>query len=668
MPVATHTYLLLPRPACSRKQGCIRQLYRLQRSDIILIHHQTPVCLQCEPSGAVSRAFEKLLWGSQSVQQLQQNIQQAAPSMGPPHAALAFAAAAELLDRSSSSSGAHRDNMSQQLIGTLANIWQRQLDKASPADMLVALCAWSRLGIAQEQQAWASTVDAFTRNCQGASQRDIGRVATAIAAAAADAGNSAAVTTAVDALAAMFERFAAQDTVHVPALAKLITAYEILGVSLPALLQALVQQHEQSLVAYEQKQLLYQITGSCSLQQLEDILKQFGSTLGAANVAAAATKVAKMVAAEPSQRAAGRRLLSQGVANVWSQKLAAAASGDIARVLVACTEIGCYGNPVLSGGSLSALLLQLQKLDSKQAAQCEGQSVDALIQKQQQQNQHQQQQGRQTTRLGIRALNSVLFFIGQCGKHHGSIPGLSAGDVAQLLDALSQQVALHLQYDAVNKHWKGLGSVGVSMLMMARAAVQAPSSSGELTTLLNSLVVVVQLQPIEGKHVARIMHALGRLQHDCPWQPRLDGVLWQQLLSPAQVEQIASTSPKHVANTVGALALLATNVPVWGVNVDYAASISKQLACTVVRQLLVGRVARELGGWNTLDVRTVLSACLTLDVRVEPFLQQLHATALIKKWGKNIESLLQQLAATDELALTEKTMIKSCQQQAQLFT
>jgi hypothetical protein len=325
------------------------------------------------------------------------------------------------------------------------------------------------------------------------------------------------------------------------------------------------------------------------LQELEDIVDQWGSSFNYIHASAAIVKAGNLQRVQP---AAATRLLDR-LAVVWDTQLPSAGARNMANVLWACGKLR-YTNPQLWSSTLKAFLACFDNQGQRAAQQVA------------------------TVLHGL--ANTAM-------ANKGQVPGVPRADleaaVRQLLEymrILAMQPGLD---DVLPQHW--------SNTLWACAKLRINPGDAALNSLLQAMSRPQMLEQAVPQNIVNTLWATSELRMRCGWQPAVMQRVWERLLDEPQLKRIADTGvPSEVSNAMIALSRLSTPAPAVAVEARAATAapvVSKELARHCILQLLQGKVAQHVESWSSQDVANSMWGCAVLGVRDVAFLDALSASA-----------------------------------------
>jgi hypothetical protein len=323
------------------------------------------------------------------------------------------------------------------------------------------------------------------------------------------------------------------------------------------------------------------------LQELADVVDEWGGSFNYIHASAAFTKVADL---RHLPAAAARQMLDK-LAGIWASVLPNAEPRALANVLWASGKLQ-YSNPQLWSSTLEMITASIARRDAAFIAFDIGNTMHGLA-------------------------NVAL-------ANKGDVPGVGRAEVA----AAVKQLAAYMQVLVSHPLLDGVRPQDVSNVIWACAKLRINPGDAHLNSMLKAMAARKILEAGSPQELANTIWAVSELQQHCRWQPQVDRRVWQRLLSEVQMSRIADDrNPQHLTSTLVALARLsaAAATPTNSV-------IEPEFAQQSSRQLLQGKAAQQLDSWTAQDVANAMWACGRLGVYEAGFLDRAAALQAAPNW------------------------------------
>eukprot|EP00878_Enallax_costatus_P013975 GHUV01014614.1.p1 GENE.GHUV01014614.1~~GHUV01014614.1.p1 ORF type:complete len:551 (+),score=107.19 GHUV01014614.1:166-1818(+) len=313
------------------------------------------------------------------------------------------------------------------------------------------------------------------------------------------------------------------------------------------------------------RQITSSIRESQRLQDLEDIVDEWGSSFDYIHVSAAFAKAAKL----SQNRPANAGVVAAKLGHIWKQHYQLSDVRGLANVLWA------VGKLQLKDPDLWCMTVQtfVQAVDTSD----------------------------------MRSVSMVVYALASISLvNKGTVPGLPREHLQQCLTMLLEQAYIFAAHPA-----GGIASQDISNILWGCAKLRFSTGGHELAAFVQTLSRADIVEAANPQELANSLFALGELQGVCDLQSAISGRLWGRILQEAVLKKLSDSHPRYVTNTLLALARLATSDnPV----------ISRSQAQHSATQLLKGRVAADVTAWNPQDLSNAMYACAKLQMEHKPLL------------------------------------------------
>jgi hypothetical protein len=334
-----------------------------------------------------------------------------------------------------------------------------------------------------------------------------------------------------------------------------------------------------------------------TLQEIEDILDNWGSNFAPNSTAAAFTRAGHFAAKQP---AVATSLLKR-LAGVWDRVLPDAQPQALANVLWACGKLR-YSNAELWSSTLDAFMQQLQQGKSERA------SFDIA--------------------------NVAHGLANVAMANSGKVPGVDRPEVTAAMCEMVERMRVLVTAPSLD----GVSPQHISNTLWACAKLRISPGDAAVDTLVRAVSRPAMLEAAVPQNVGNTLWAAGQLRQECKWQPKVDQRVWQRLLSEEQLPRIADRGqPKDLASTLLALYWLSSAAAGAGPALDRG--FARQCAA----ELLRGKVAGQVAAWEPQQLANSMWACGMLDVYDAAFCDRAAAAAV--RWLPSaVAADVQQLA------------------------
>jgi hypothetical protein len=298
------------------------------------------------------------------------------------------------------------------------------------------------------------------------------------------------------------------------------------------------------------------------LQELADVVNEWGGSFGNKQVSAAIVKAAKL---QRSRQAAGTPLLDR-LAGMWYTQLQVAEPRQLGNVLWACGKL-CYVNKQLWSSTLAVYSEMLQ---------------------------HRSQN------IPCQELSMVLWGMAPVASaNRGVVPGLTRTEVEAVVCQVVERVRICVSYPLL----EGVTPQNISNTQWAIAKLRISPGDAALNSLLQAMARPAMLEATVPQDLSNTLWAVSELRQHCSWQPQVDQRVWQRLLDEQQLITIADGgTPQNVANTIVALARL--SLPAGAACASIAVSPESARRCAL--QLLQGKLVQQLDVWGAQPISNIL--------------------------------------------------------------
>jgi hypothetical protein len=333
------------------------------------------------------------------------------------------------------------------------------------------------------------------------------------------------------------------------------------------------------------------ITEAEQLQELEDIVDEWGSSFESINTSSLFVRAAKLLQRRQTPAASKWALLDR-LAAKWEQQNDYANQRGRANVLWACSKLQ-FANPKLWSYTLAAFRQRLQAGDQDDGT-----------------SQH---------------IANVVYSLANIAlTNKGQVPGVPSTEV----EAAVRELLEHMRIVVTHPQMPGVDPQHISNSLWACAKLRINPGNAVINTLLQAFSRPTLLEDSLSQNVTNTLWAVSELRQRCRWQPGVEQRVWQRLLGEQQLKKIANSRVSgEVSNALLALQRLSS-----ACSADEAAApvISQEFAQTCVLQLLQGRTAQQLDTWSEQAVANSMFACAQLGVHDDRFVTNVSASA--PKW------------------------------------
>jgi hypothetical protein len=345
------------------------------------------------------------------------------------------------------------------------------------------------------------------------------------------------------------------------------------------------------------------------LQELEDVVDQWGSSFDFISTSAAFTKAANLRRVQP---VAAQTLLNT-LAGIWDSVLPDAGLQALSNVLWACGKLR-YPDQQLWSSTLEAFLLQME------------QGQDALS--------------------GLDVANVLVGMANVAVANKGQVPGVPRAD----LEAAVVQIGGCMRVLVTHPLLEGVDAQGVANVLWACAKLRINPGDAVLNSMLQAMARPALLETAVAQHLSNALWAVSELQRHCSWQPQVQQRVWERLLGEQQLRRIADKGdrPQALANTLLALAHLSFPAAA-AAAAAVAPTISNKFAQECVLQLMQGELAQQVSLFNAQDLGNSMWACAKLNVYDTGFMQ--IGAAAAPQWMPGAAA-----AAVSQIAYACKTL------------
>jgi hypothetical protein len=333
------------------------------------------------------------------------------------------------------------------------------------------------------------------------------------------------------------------------------------------------------------------ITQAEQLQELEDIVDEWGSSFNSIHTAASFVRAAKLLQRRHMAAASNWAFLDR-LAVIWEQLNEDAEQRGRANVLWACSKLQ-YANSKLWKDTLAAF---------RQRKQAEAQDDGT--------SQH---------------IANVVYGLASIALgNKGEVPGVPSAEVEASVCELLERMRVAVTHPQL----QGVDPQHISNTLWACAKLRINPGDAVVNSLLQAISRPTMLENSLSQNLSNTVWAVSELRQRCGWQPGVEQRVWQRLLGEQQLRTIANSGVAgDASNTL--LALQRLSSPCLA---DAAAApvISQEFAQTCVLQLLQGRTAQQLDTWSEQAVANSMYACGQLGVYDDRFLRSVVASS--PKW------------------------------------
>ncbi|KAF6263978.1 hypothetical protein COO60DRAFT_1663389 [Scenedesmus sp. NREL 46B-D3] len=287
------------------------------------------------------------------------------------------------------------------------------------------------------------------------------------------------------------------------------------------------------------------------LQELADVVDEWGSSFGFVHTAAAFTKAANL---QRLPLAAARPLLDR-LAGIWDLVVPDAGAQALTNVLWACGKLQ-YANAQLWGTTLAA---STEKMHSKQV---EFVSLDVA--------------------------NALHGLANAAVANRDEVPGVPRAEV----EAAVKQLAAHMRIIVTHPLLEGVNAQHVANTLWAFAKLRINPSKAALNSLLQALARPALLESASTQQLSNSLWAAAEVRQQCGWQPGVGQRVWERLFGEQQIRSLADRgAPTEVSNVL--IALTRLSLPAAASGAASAPVIMPMAAQQCVRQLLQGKLAGD---------------------------------------------------------------------------
>jgi hypothetical protein len=330
------------------------------------------------------------------------------------------------------------------------------------------------------------------------------------------------------------------------------------------------------------------ITQAEQLQELEDIVDEWGSSFDSINTAASFVRAAKILQRMHIQAASKWALLDR-LAVIWEQLNEDAGQQARANVLWACSKLQ-YANSKLWSDTLAAFR------DRRRA-------------------------GEQDDGTSQHIANVVYGLANMALANNGELPGVPRSEVEAAVCELMEQMRVIVTHPQL----PGVDPQHIPNMLWACAKLRINPGNAVLNSLLQAMSRPALLGNSLAQNLANALWAVSELRQHCRWQPGVDQRVWQRLLGEQQLMTIADRGEfRHTSNTM--LALQRLSFPC-AAQEAAAPVISQEFAQTCVLQLLQGRTAQQHDTWDPQAVANGMYACAELGIYDDEFFGNVRASS-----------------------------------------
>jgi hypothetical protein len=357
------------------------------------------------------------------------------------------------------------------------------------------------------------------------------------------------------------------------------------------------------------------------LQELEDVVSEWGSNFNFIHTSAAIVKAAKLCRVQP---AVAQPLLNT-LAGIWDGVLLDAEPRQLANVLWACGKLRFLHQQLWS----STLEISLQQM---------------------QQGQHE-----------VSGLNVANVLVGMAyAANKGQVPGVPRAD----LEAAVVQAGDCMRVLVTHPLLEGVDAQAISNTLSACARLRINPGDAALNSMLQAMARPAMLEEAAAQALTNTLWAVSELQRHCSWQPHVQQRVWEQLLGEQQLRRIAEKSdqPQNLANALLALAHL--SVPAAATAVP---TLRTEFAQDCALQLLQGKLAQQITNFKAQEVCNSMWACAKLNVHDAEFMGRAAAAAHHRMPGAAEADLTQIAYACKTLQHRDMQLMLSVVQHSQLL-
>jgi hypothetical protein len=259
------------------------------------------------------------------------------------------------------------------------------------------------------------------------------------------------------------------------------------------------------------------ITQAEQLQELKDIVDEWGSSFDAIHTAASFVRAGKLLERRHIQAASKWALLDR-LAVIWEQQNEDAGQQTRANVLWASSKLQ-YANPKLWSNTLAAF---------KQGVQA-GEQEDGT-------SQH---------------IANVVYALANIAlANKGQVPGLPMTEVEAAVCELLEQMRVIVTHPEL----PGVYPQHMSNILWACAKLRITPGNAVLNSLLQAMSRPAMLGKSTAQEITNALWAVSELRQRCRWQPGVDQQVWQRLLGEQQLRTITDRGlSRDISNALLAL-------------------------------------------------------------------------------------------------------------------
>lgn len=333
------------------------------------------------------------------------------------------------------------------------------------------------------------------------------------------------------------------------------------------------------------------------MQELEDVVTEWGSSFNYIHTSAAFTKAAKLAGSKSAKTAGGRPAAATAVTGIlvrtWDQLYAQSDAQGLANVLWACSKLR-----VVDAGLWKN-------------------SVEVFL--------------GMVPAAGFQSLANVVYGLAViAASNKGSVPGMSMGQVRQALTSIME----HAYVLSTHPSLDGIAPQGIGNMLWGCGSLGVYPGDRELTALVHALLRQQLSEAATVVDWCNIVYALGQLQLVHTLQGAIDQHTWGKVLSDKLLGKLSNSYPQAVANTLLAMSCLATTT-----STEPAIDLLTAQHCAML--LLQGRVSADLASWNSQNLSNSLYAYAKLQLQCEEFLSSLIARITARLPTASVQELKQ---------------------------
>jgi hypothetical protein len=246
------------------------------------------------------------------------------------------------------------------------------------------------------------------------------------------------------------------------------------------------------------------------LQELGDIVEEWGSSFDFIHTSAAFSKAAKLQHPGSSTT----KSLLDTLAGMWDGQLPDAKPREIANLLWACGKLR-YNEPHLWSSTLAAYTELLQ--DSSHNIPCQ-------------------------------ELSNVLYGMAVVAlSNKGKVPGVSRAATEAAVCQVAERVRIHVTHPLL----EGVNPQAVSNSLWACVKLRINPGDAALNSMLQAMARPTMLEAAAPQSLGNTLWATSELRQHCSWQPSVQQRVWDRLLGEQPLKLVAKHGTHiEVSNTI----------------------------------------------------------------------------------------------------------------------